>query len=668
MAPRAEREAQRDAVLAGALATLALSLLASPDLGFGDSGELSTAALVLGVAHPTGFAVDLLWLKLSSLVPLGHLALRMNVATAITAGASLGLIAAITGVLCVRIGVVDARLRRLGVLWALAGMCGFATFLMAARSVEVYALALLVVLTATWLSLLGARAGRACFALLGLAAGLHVTVALYVALIVVAQTALEERRVRRLLTGLPAFAAGALVVTYLPLASMRDPALDWGDPETLRGLFRHLSAERIRSAYALDMFGGVEDAPPALIAQLKPFLGHAIVMLIAVLLLARLKRGPSEPAASLRTRAALLGLTLLGLVDLAYATLVNPMGIVDRQVGHVAAACVAIVGGVSLAAVLLKLSSRRVLQRLALVVSCVVAIAQWTFGFEPEAEDGFVLSELYGSGGLITSLPPRALFLCTSDDACSASLFALHADRVRPDMDAVPAQHLWDATVLRRLEGVTLPSTQEPHERLAFAQAAVRALAEGSARGVGRPLALETYSIARAAGFAGSLAPLPRSAFATTGVTTVKGYDLAARFLGDRSEDRFHRGTPTGARARSLWSRAFEHFGALGLGDETLDAATFALRRATMFSPERAVSWTNFGVALERRGAYAAALHATQRAVLIGPSRPTAWVNLARLYRRLGDDISARAVLVRAEEAGVRDPRLSALAVELRAP
>src|SRR5688500_13002967 len=104
----AERDAQRDAWVLFVLAALALVLLVTPDLGFGDSGELGTAALVLGVAHPTGFAVDLLWLKLSSLLPLGHAALRMNLVPALAGAASLGLTAALTGILCVRIGIVDA--------------------------------------------------------------------------------------------------------------------------------------------------------------------------------------------------------------------------------------------------------------------------------------------------------------------------------------------------------------------------------------------------------------------------------------------------------------------------------------------------------------------------------------------------------------------------------
>jgi hypothetical protein len=491
---------------------------------------------------------------------------------------------------------------------------------------------------------------------------------LYVALIMLAQLALERRPVRRSLTSLPAFVAGVLVIAYLPLASLRDPPHDWGDPETLHGIVQHLSAERIRSAYALDMFGGAEDAPAKLLGQLKPFLGHALVMLLALVSLPSRRRAGYQPSASLRTRATLLGVTLLGLVDLAYAMLVNPMGVIDRQVGHMAGACAAIVGGVSVAALLVPLASRFALQRFAIGAAGVVAISQCSFAFDTAWEDPFVAGELYGSGGLVARLPPRSIFLCKSDDACAASLFALHAEHVRPDMDTAPAQHLWDATVLRRLEGVSLPSTQEPARRRAFADGAVRTLLEGSARGLGRPLALETHSIARSAGFFGPLAPMPHGVFATTGEVTFDGYDRAGRLLGETSEDRFGRGTPTGPRARSLWSRAFGELGALGLGDETLSYALSALRRAIMFSPERAVGWTNLGVALERSGAYAEALDAMQRAVLLGPERSTGWVNLVRLYRRLGDEARARAVLVRAEQAGVRDPRLSALAAEPPAP
>src|SRR5688572_12843816 len=99
---------ERDALWIGVLGALALCLRAASDVGYGDAGELGTAAVVLGVAHPTGFALDVLWLKAASLVPLGSLPWRLNIATALTGGAALGLCASTIGALAERAGVRDS--------------------------------------------------------------------------------------------------------------------------------------------------------------------------------------------------------------------------------------------------------------------------------------------------------------------------------------------------------------------------------------------------------------------------------------------------------------------------------------------------------------------------------------------------------------------------------
>ena len=74
-------------------AVLVLSWLAFEDVGFRDAGELGTAAAGLGIAHPTGFGVDLLVLRALGFLPLGHHAFRQNLMVAWEAAAALGLLA-----------------------------------------------------------------------------------------------------------------------------------------------------------------------------------------------------------------------------------------------------------------------------------------------------------------------------------------------------------------------------------------------------------------------------------------------------------------------------------------------------------------------------------------------------------------------------------------------
>src|SRR3954469_4668410 len=74
--------------------------LASADIWLGDSAEVGSAAYALGVAHPTGFPLDMLLLRLSAFLPLGPLAFRENVAVALISALALGKLADLALLLC----------------------------------------------------------------------------------------------------------------------------------------------------------------------------------------------------------------------------------------------------------------------------------------------------------------------------------------------------------------------------------------------------------------------------------------------------------------------------------------------------------------------------------------------------------------------------------------
>jgi hypothetical protein len=85
---------QRRLWLVPALAALAVTALyvrtASPSVGGGNSGEFQVMAHLLGIAHPPSYPLYLLLAKAISLVPLpGDVAWRINVLTALLAGASI---------------------------------------------------------------------------------------------------------------------------------------------------------------------------------------------------------------------------------------------------------------------------------------------------------------------------------------------------------------------------------------------------------------------------------------------------------------------------------------------------------------------------------------------------------------------------------------------------
>ncbi|MEK7692232.1 MAG: DUF2723 domain-containing protein, partial [Bdellovibrionota bacterium] len=157
-----------------------------PDVGGGDSGELTAVAATLGTAHPPGYPIytllgHLFWLA----VPLSNAAARLNLFSALTMAVAVGL-------LC-RVLLAFTRLRPA----ALAGAWLFAlaplvwTYAVVA---EVFALHLLLI--TLWLNLVfswselgpGQFLGQARFRLLlgfalvfGLAAAHHHTLALFAA-------------------------------------------------------------------------------------------------------------------------------------------------------------------------------------------------------------------------------------------------------------------------------------------------------------------------------------------------------------------------------------------------------------------------------------------------------------------------------------------------------
>src|SRR5258706_11126132 len=144
---------------------------AAPGLYLRDSGELATAAFTLGIAHETGFSLYCVLGKLASLVPLGEVATRLSLLSA--------LMGALTAWLVYRL----VRTLEGGVVGVIAGVgaaavlvCGL-TFWKAATVPEVYAPTAAAIALGLWLCDGAAagrgRSGRALALIGGLSLGLH---------------------------------------------------------------------------------------------------------------------------------------------------------------------------------------------------------------------------------------------------------------------------------------------------------------------------------------------------------------------------------------------------------------------------------------------------------------------------------------------------------------
>ena len=207
-----------------------------------DGGDLITAAATAGVAHPSGYPTYLLLVRLFLAVPLGSLAFRANLFSALCAACA-------ASVVTLLVNLCSTAPRR----FALAGglIAGFAFALSPllwsqAVIAEVYSLHVLFIsLILLSLPLSGRPAApnlrfqdELAGALFGLALGNHLTTVLLLPPWLLFSARVEGRwSPQRLLRRLTALAAGLIVYAYLPISASRHPPVNWGLPVDWAGFW-----------------------------------------------------------------------------------------------------------------------------------------------------------------------------------------------------------------------------------------------------------------------------------------------------------------------------------------------------------------------------------------------------------------------------------------------
>jgi hypothetical protein len=547
-------------------------------------------------------------------------------------------------------------------------------------------------------------------------AGLMILPILIAALVGASST----RRLRLFINRIPVVFIGALIVFYLPLASLRNPPADWGNPETLSALFSHLTAQRIRYAFQSEMLGGSDMALLNLFNQLfeQWWLFPLSVLGLGVGLR--------------RARPVFLSLLVLFATDLAYCGWINPMGIRDRQVGHFLGSLIALFAGIGIAllsacrkidrslcipspgylrpdpirrysrnsaaipavlpnrietnlprlsaptnrfilgqALIKAISSHFVWRKIIIYLSigfCGVLILRVPRDF---FEDRYTPSELLGSGGPISELPSKAVFICSSDDWCAAGMFALFIEVVRPDVVVVPAQHLWDIAILDRLSD--LPTIQALlstppvviQARRVFQQGVVRALASGPSV---RPLFWESKGCLSDAGYRGQITTSsvpPFIAIPNDDKISSNTKNAVQRFDARRKAC-LPDGRASSEYAKDVWSISYNRIGRSQLESGQSEQAIIAMRRAIEITPLRARAWSNLAVALFSTGRIRDADAALQRAIKIDPSDIASWSYLVRFSVARGDFETADNILHLMLQAGISADKVTELAREFK--
>jgi Protein O-mannosyl-transferase TMEM260-like len=237
--------------LAGALVLVAYIFTAGPSFFWLDSGEFVAAAWGLGVAHPPGHPLPSLFGRLIGLLPVGTIAFRVTLASALEAAAATALMSVLCHDLLLRLrragdgGFIASCPPRLlasaATVAALVLGLSYALWFQAVRA-EVYALNVLLIIAGVLCVLRWeARGDRRYLLGAGLACGLglcnhHFLVILclpVVGIFVLIQRRAGPGLVRTGVGLVLAAVLGLSTLAYLPLRAAQAPEANWGHPTTL---------------------------------------------------------------------------------------------------------------------------------------------------------------------------------------------------------------------------------------------------------------------------------------------------------------------------------------------------------------------------------------------------------------------------------------------------
>ncbi len=619
-------------MVAGFCAFAALVLWLSPTAGGRDAAELTASAAELGIAHPTGFVLDLLIWRVLMLVPLGDLGFRAALTTALWGAASVALITQ----LAIWIGPQNCS-KKVVPLLAPALLLGSATVLRSFTETEVYAsalcLSLLAITAAAHPSLSASVRWRSLALLAGVSFLTHTSLRIAIVAAGCYLLLSPERRALRLRTAsvwaIVALSTVALVL-YIPLRARHMVWADWGSPTSASAVLNHLSAARIRQAYSQQMF-----ATARIIFDLK-LLGRLLVEDLGLLGLLGAALGTVFAVLNRQRTVSLI--VWVGLGDFLYALLVNPMGARDRQTLFLAEASLALLASYFAASVLARLHTRR---EAGIAWQAVVAACAVVFGLHAEGRfrgsvDGWSAVELYGGPGAIGAVAPRAIVLCESDDLCGGSLYARVVEGERPDVVVLPRQHLWERSVWRRL---TIALGHPPNDRSTSNNP------EETLR-VRRLRTLVSLFRERIRWEQGD-----RADEVLANILLFASESPVLAQLQQRTSASENRLAPSSAlnnpdqesvQSVSQWLRQRETPGALSqqmianvlfaagmrhAAPNILEATPF-WQLATQHDPQHAASWSNLAVIAARRGRTDEAIVFCERSLAINPQRAVAWRNL----------------------------------------
>lgn len=229
----------------------------APSVTFFDSGEFMTAAASLGSAHSPGYPLFLMYVKSFTWLPLGNIAFRINVATAVSSSLACMMVYVLT-LLMLKNEVLIEDLRFNQVAVKLAGLAAAVLFGVTPRlwlqsnhdkpyPLLAFIAAIIFYLLLKWQEQYREGNERpsyvyVCTFLAGLAMAVHQTIVLLLPawfLMIVLTDRQMLTRAKELVLATAFALLGFSVHLYLPLRALGNPLLNWGDAKTVNQFLWH---------------------------------------------------------------------------------------------------------------------------------------------------------------------------------------------------------------------------------------------------------------------------------------------------------------------------------------------------------------------------------------------------------------------------------------------
>ena len=232
----------------------------APSLDYRDSPEFIDTAFSLGISHPSGFPTYNLLVKVFTFLPIGSIAFKANLFSLVfTCLTLVFLFLSANLLLQVLFGQGESRI--IAALFPVLLLAFSEPFWYQALVAEVYSLhsfftCLIIYLLLKWKIKGDVRSLFACAFIYGLSSGNHGTVAFYLPAIVYLFLAWERKaRFKNLVVSSLIFLMGFSVYLYLPIRSLAEPTIDWGNPQTLQTFFYHVTDRQHADSHFSQLLG-----------------------------------------------------------------------------------------------------------------------------------------------------------------------------------------------------------------------------------------------------------------------------------------------------------------------------------------------------------------------------------------------------------------------------